>query len=465
MCEDYSLCTHYKYHKHKIIHFLASMRNYRDLLQKKKFNLNYFEFDSKPHFFKQLLKIVKKLDITKIQIYEIEDKFFEKSIIDFAKKESILLEIRDSPMFLCRRSNFFEYLSSVKKPFLKTFYQRERVRQRILIDAKDKPVGGQWSFDSENRKKIPKKSDVKAFTPPAIDCPHVRAVSEIVEKNFSGHPGSCDNFWIPVTQKSAFSFFEKYLDSRFNAFGDYQDAIDTRCDFLYHSAISPLMNIGFLLPNYVVEQIVNCLNSENLNSVEGFVRQVIGWREFVRGIYQNFSEMQEDTNFFKHNKKLNSCWYDGTTGIPPLDDAIKKAQKWGYCHHIERLMICGNLMLLLELDPVEVHKWFMEMFVDSSDWVMGPNVYGMSQFSDGGLFATKPYISGSNYILKMSHYKKDSWCEGVDGLYWRFIEKHQDFFAKNHRMRMMVSQVKKMDPERKKSIFKAASNLQSRLCS
>ena len=171
-----------------------------------------------------------------------------------------------------------------------------------------------------------------------------------------------------------------------------------------------------------------------MNSLEGYVRQVIGWREFIRGIYHNFDEVQSKSNFWNHKRKLNENWYTGNTGIPPLDDAIKKANRFGYCHHIERLMIISNIMLLSQIHPQEVFKWFMEMFVDSSDWVMGPNVYGMAQFSDGGIFATKPYICGSNYLLKMSNYKKGDWCNEVDGLYWGFINNNRDFFAKNPRM-------------------------------
>jgi deoxyribodipyrimidine photolyase-related protein len=184
----------------------------------------------------------------------------------------------------------------------------------------------------------------------------------------------------------------------------------------------------------------------------------MGWREFVRGIYQNFSEEQDKRNFFNHQRKLTHHWYDGTTGLPPVDDAIKKAQKYGYCHHIERLMILSNVMLLSELHPHEVHKWFMEMFIDSADWVMGPNVYGMGQFSDGGIFATKPYISGSNYILKMSDYKKGEWSEVWDGLFWRFIGKNKVFLSKNPRLNMMVKTLEKMEANKKKRLLSLAQD-------
>jgi deoxyribodipyrimidine photolyase-related protein len=186
------------------------------------------------------------------------------------------------------------------------------------------------------------------------------------------------------------------------------------------------------------------------------VRQVIGWREFVRGIYQNFSQRQEAGNFWGHERSLTAHWYQGTTGIPPLDDAIKTALELGWAHHIPRLMVLGNLMTLCEIKPVQAHRWFMEMFVDSANWVMGPNVYGMALFSDGGIFATKPYICGSNYLLKMSDYKKGEWCDTVDGLYWRFIEKHLDFFTTNPRLAVMARALERIQPERRQRISAAA---------
>jgi deoxyribodipyrimidine photolyase-related protein len=200
-----------------------------------------------------------------------------------------------------------------------------------------------------------------------------------------------------------------------------------------------------------------------INSLEGFVRQITGWREFIHGIYRHYSVRQETSNFFNHTRKLKDCWYDGTTGLPPLDDAIKKAGRLGYCHHIERLMIVGNTMLLCELDPVEAHRWFMEMFVDSADWVMGPNVYGMTQFADGGIFATKPYICGSNYWLKMSDYKRGPWCDTVDALYWSFIDKHLDYFRSNPRLSVMPMALQKMDPEKLKRHRQLAGEFRARV--
>ena len=453
MCEDVDLCTHFKYHKHKIIFFLSSMRHFANELESKKADINYFELEKKPQFFKSLKKTIKDKKIKKISLYEIEDKFFEKAIVDFCKKEKIELEIKTSPMFLQTRDSFREYLKSVKKPFMKSFYENWRKETGVLME-KEKPVGGKFSFDAENRKKIPKKYQVIASRLKNTKDDLTEDVKKLVDKHFSDHPGDSKNFWMAVNRKEVLKRFNSFMDEKLELFGDFEDAIDQRDPFLYHSVLSPYINIGFITPDEVIKKIES--SKAPLNSKEGFIRQVAGWREFMRGIYQEYSEVQDEENFFKHQNKLTKDWYQGTTGIDPLDDAIKKADELGYCHHIERLMVLSNIMLLCQIHPQDVYKWFMEMFVDSSDWVMAPNVFGMAQFSDGGIFATKPYISGSNYIIKMSHYKKGDWSEIVDGLYWKFIERNRDFFAKNYRMSMMVKLLDKMDKSKKQAIFSAA---------
>ena len=195
-----------------------------------------------------------------------------------------------------------------------------------------------------------------------------------------------------------------------------------------------------------------------INSCEGFIRQIIGWREFIRGIYFCKGVEERTKNFWGFKRKISKSFYDGNTGIEPVDDTIKKINTTAYAHHIERLMIMGNFMLLCEFDPDEVYKWFMELFIDAYDWVMVPNVYGMSQFADGGLMSTKPYISGSNYILKMSNYKKGKWCTIWDSLFWNFIDKKREFFEKNPRMRILVRSFDKMDILKKTNYLKCAED-------
>ena len=233
------------------------------------------------------------------------------------------------------------------------------------------------------------------------------------------------------------------------AFGVYEDAIVKENSILNHSVLSPMMNVGLITAK---EVITNCLayakdNDVPINSVEGFVRQIIGWREFIRGVYEVKGSEERTTNFWNFKNKIPPSFYDGTTGIDPIDQTIKKLLQTGYCHHIERLMILGNFMLLCEFDPDEVYRWFMELFIDAYDWVMVTNIYGMSQFADGGLMATKPYISGSNYLMKMSNYKKGEWQSVWDGLFWRFMHTHREFFLSNPRLGMLVRMFDKMPEE------------------
>ena len=229
-------------------------------------------------------------------------------------------------------------------------------------------------------------------------------------------------------------------------------------NFLFHSMLSPLLNVGLLTPKEVIASALNHAESNDipLNSLEGFIRQIIGWREFIRGVYQEKSEIELKSNYWDHKNKINSNWYEGTTGLDPLDDVIRMVNEYGYTHHIPRLMILSNIFTLCEIDPKDIYRWFMEMFVDSSEWVMVPNVFGMGTFADGGIMSTKPYTCGSNYVLKMSNYKKGPWCEVLDGLYWRFTEKHRDFYESNPRLSILTRSLDKMNPERKERIFALA---------
>jgi deoxyribodipyrimidine photolyase-related protein len=292
-----------------------------------------------------------------------------------------------------------------------------------------------------------------------------RQVRKLVEERFPDHPGELESCWLPTSRDAAFGWLDQFLEERFFEFGPYEDALSSRFAFVNHSVLTPFLNTGLLCPDEVIARALKIGKKKKvpMNSQEGFVRQVIGWREFVRGIYQNFSEKQDTANFWKHERGLTAHWYTATTGIPPLDDVISKTLKYGYAHHIERLMIVGSLMLLLEIRPQEAHRWFMEMYSDSSDWVMGPNVYGMALFSDGGIFATKPYICGSNYYRKMGGYKEGDWSLEVDALYWSFVDKQRAFMSRNPRLSMMVKTLDKMQPAKRAELFRAAERIRSRI--
>jgi len=460
MAEDYELCTYEKHHKLKILLFLSAMRSYADNLKKNKFKIKYLKIDSKDFkesYLDKIKKIITSKKINEITSFEIEDKFFEGKIENFTKKNKLKWNKIKSPMFLNSRIEFNNYLLKNKKPFMATFYKDTRTKLNVLMKKDGKPEGGKWSFDEDNRKKLPKNISVPKF-PKIFETDHTKNLKPIIEKMFKNHPGNTKNFWFATEFNNVVKLFEFFITKKLNLFGDYEDAVNQSDNILFHSALSPYINLGLITPDLIVSKTLEFhkKNKTRFNSLEGYLRQVIGWREFMRGIYQRYSEDMESKNFFNQNRKMKESWYNGTTGLPPLDYAIKNVLKNGWSHHIERLMILSNIMNLCELKPKVVYKWFMEMFVDSSDWVMVPNVYGMGLFSDGGIFATKPYICGSSYFMKMMDFKKGDWCNTMDGLYWRFINKNRTFFIKNPRLSMMVKIFDKMKPERKKLILSEA---------
>jgi deoxyribodipyrimidine photolyase-related protein len=303
----------------------------------------------------------------------------------------------------------------------------------------------------------------KVKKPPEVKFPkpndHWTEAIIYVEKKFSSNYGEINNAFIyPVTFAESLAWLTQFLQKRFAEFGDYEDAIVNSELVLHHSLLTPMLNVGLLAPDEILEDAVTYATNNNipLNSCEGFVRQILGWREFIRGVYQTKGTQERITNYWKFKRKIPASFWNGTTGILPVDDTIKKVLATGYCHHIERLMVLGNFMLLCEFEPDEVYKWFMELFIDSYDWVMVPNVYGMSQFADGGLMATKPYISGSNYLMKMSDYPKGDWQPIWDGLFWRFMHLHRDFFLKNPRLGMLVKTFDKMPKEKQEGHIQRA---------
>lgn len=339
------------------------------------------------------------------------------------------------------------------------FYKAQRKRMGILMEDDNSPSGGQWSFDADNRKRLPPGLSVPD-APHVPPCSYVKEAMKWTTSRFSGNPGSLDSFGWPVTREAALSWLDGFLKERFVNFGDYEDALSIEHRTLFHSLLTPSLNIGLITPQEIIDRCLRYATDHTvpINSLEGFVRQIIGWREFISGIYRHRGVAIRNGNYWNHRSKMPEAFYTAETGIAPVDDAIRRALDHGYCHHIERLMVIGNFMLLCRIDPDEIYRWFMELFVDAYDWVMVPNVYGMSQFADGGTFTTKPYISGSNYIKKMSHYPKGHWCEIWDGLYWCFIGDHLEFFTSNHRLAMMARLWEKMEPDKKETHQKNAGD-------
>lgn len=456
LIEDPLYFNQYNFHKQKLILHRASMKYYADQMTLKKYKVVYIECTDNLAQTKILFEHLKKLGVKSIHYCNVVDYLLERRINRYATLNDITLVKNESPNFINTQNYLSDYFKDKKRFFQTDFYIEQRKRFDILITDK-KPTGGKWTYDIENRNKIPSSIDVPSL-PKKINNKFIDEALAYVETNFSNNFGETESFIYPVTHHDAEKWLDVFLKERFQNYGIYQDAISKDNTFLFHSILTPMLNTGLLEPTQLIEKAINCADKNNipLNSLEGFIRQVLGWREFIRAVYVLKGVEMRKRNYWNHHRKIPKSFYDGTTGIPPIDDAISKLKSHAYCHHIERLMVLGNYMLLSEFDPEEVYKWFMELFIDSYDWVMVPNVFGMSQFADGGFMSTKPYISGSNYISKMSDYKKGDWCVTWDALYWNFIHKHQQLFSKNPRMSMMVHQVNKMNPERFNSLQEIA---------
>jgi len=459
LIEEYLFFKQYNFHKQKIFFHRSSMKSYEDFLIKKGVEVIYVDSNNENSDVRNFLN---KTEISKVNIYHPEDNWLEKRIKETCQINKIEIKIYENPLFLTSIDSLFPFFNPEKKKLFQTsFYKNQRKKFNILINEHDKPTGGKWTYDDMNRKKFPKNKKT-----PSIDYSKIKNINFLdsynyVENNFAKNFGEINSFQLyPTDFKSAKTWFNNFLKTRFDEFGIYEDAVLINESIINHSVISPLINSGLLEPKYIVETSLDYYKKYDipLNSMEGFIRQIIGWREFIRGVYYSKGTEERTKNYWNFKRKIPKSFYEGSTGIDPIDDTIKKVKKTAYGNHIERLMILGNFMILCEFDPDEVYKWFMEVFIDSYDWVMVPNVYGMSQFADGGLMSTKPYISSSNYIIKMSDYKKGSWSEIWDGLFWTFMDKQRDFFKKNPRMRMLISSFDKMDSMKKEKLLIDADN-------
>jgi deoxyribodipyrimidine photolyase-related protein len=460
LVEESLFFKQYNFHKQKLAFHRASLKFYQDYLKKEKKQVVYVESNSELSDIRKLVPHLKKKGIDEIHFTEVVDDWLQKRIVKAAELSGMKVQQLKSPMFLNSKFDLTEFFKGRKRYSQTDFYIHQRKKLNILIDDDKTPVGGKWTYDSDNRLKYPSNKK-----PPKVNFPPINQYSReaitYVEKNFPNNYGVINKqLNYPVTFEESKKWFQQFLKTRFEEFGAYEDAIVANEIILNHSLLTPMLNVGLLTPDYILKTTLAIAgkNKIPLNSLEGFIRQIIGWREFIRAVYELKGTEQRTKNYWDFKRKIPESFWKGETGIEPLDITINKVLETGYCHHIERLMVVGNFMVLCEFDPDEVYRWFMELFIDAYDWVMVPNVYGMSQFADGGLMSTKPYISGSNYLMKMSDYKKGDWQLIWDGLFWRFMDKHRKFFLSNPRLGMLVRTFDKMSEERKNILLTAAEN-------
>ena len=433
----------YNFHKKKLLFHRASLKYYQSYLEKKKHKVIYLDCQTLLQH-AGLGAWLQKIGINQLYLYDPIDTNLEAQLKKEFDQAGIQYELLNCPLFLCQESYLKDFFSKKDHYSMNSFYISQRKQLNVLLEN-GKPQGGKWSFDKDNRQKLGKNIKFPKITGPKSNI-FTREAKDYVDQNFPDNPGTTENFIYPVTHPDTDKWFNDFLEHRFDSFGPYEDAISSKEVFLFHSLLSPLLNSGLITAHEVLDGILYYCqqNTIRLNSLEGFVRQLIGWREFMRAVYIGQGHKQKTSNFWKFKHTMPRCFYNGTTGIEPVDTVIHRVIDHAYTHHIERLMVLGNFMLLCEIHPKEVYRWFMELFIDAYEWVMVPNTFGMSQYADGGMITTKPYISSSNYIRKMSDFKAGPWCDIWDSLYWRFIHKHKKVFAQNPRMKLMAVQVDRM---------------------
>jgi len=444
----------YKFNKKKLILHRSTMKFYESFLKSKDEKVIYIN-TSKLAKTTDIANILSKKKIKKISFNNLFDNWLKLRLEKSLDKYSIKYSEHESDYLMNNSNNLVQDLGD--KIFFTSFYIKQRKKFQILVDN-NKPLKSKWTFDAENRKKLPKNYE-SLECQREYQCSHVKEAIEYVNINFSSNYGNTDNYIYGSSFEHAKNDLKLFLTNKLTNFGQYQDAISSKYDYLNHSLISMYINVGLLTPKYVAKEALKYIDKVPYNSLEGFIRQLIGWREFMMAVYLSKGSEIRNSNFFNHKNNLNNKFYNASTGILPLDICIEKAVNNSYLHHIERLMVVGNIMLLLKIEPNDIYKWFMELFIDAYDWVMIANVYSMSQYSDGGLITTKPYIASSNYIKKMSDYKKGDWEKQLTALYWSFVNINTDKLKDNARMKFTYMGLNKMSNEKLTQHDKIAKKL------
>jgi len=462
-------------HKAKVALFLSAMRHFASELEEQQYPLTYIK-ESTLSIVEVLREQLQKKDIQRLVCTEPGEWRLKIAIEQLAQDLNIEFDMREDNHFYCSHQEFLVWATGKKELRLEYFYRLMRKTHHILVDKNGDPEGGQWNFDQDNRKPYPKKG------PGIIDAPSsfvpddiTKEVMTYVVKTYSDHPGSLENFNWPVTRKQALEALDYFVEYRLRNFGIFQDAMWTDTPFGWHSILSSSLNLKLLNPREVVNAVLVAWKkySLDLSDVEGFIRQILGWREFVRGMYYlDMPQMAQD-NFYGHDRKLPAWYWTGQTQMACMQDAIGQTLQYGYAHHIQRLMVTGNFALLAEILPSEVCDWYLAIYVDAIEWVELPNTAGMALFANGGRFTSKPYIASGAYIKRMSNYcgscqyKPDvrfgeSACP-ITTLYWNFLIKHRDQFEASPRTKLMTANLKRISDEDQKEITLHAQQILNNL--
>jgi deoxyribodipyrimidine photolyase-related protein len=451
--------THITSSKQRTVLFLSAMRHFAQRLQSKGYPLHYIQLDD-PHNSQSLAgelhKAIEQLQPQQLVMTAPGEWRVLQSIRQVAQQHGLPLELRDDTHFFSTVREFAEHAKGRKQLRQEYFYRELRQKTGILMDGK-KPVGGQWNFDAENRGSFGKHGPDKLPAPSRFEPDDItQRIIQLVNERFNTHPGSVDSFGWPVTRQQALQALKEFIEHRLPYFGLYQDAMWEGHVWLYHSHLSSALNLKLLNPKEVIQAATDSFERgiAPIEAVEGFVRQILGWREYVRGIY--WTQMPEylNHNAMSATSPLPGFYWSGQTDMACMRDAITQTLQHGYAHHIQRLMVTGLYALLLSVNPKEVHAWYLGVYVDAVEWVELPNTLGMSQFADGGLMASKPYIASGKYIDRMSNHCKgcrfnpaeslgDNACPFTT-LYWDYLNTHSETLAKNPRMLMQLKNLNRL---------------------
>lgn len=471
MIESVDEAQHVWSHKAKIVIFLSAMRHFAEQLKEQGLPLFYVE--QSPNSISNTLRdLIIKKKFTHLVCLEPGEYRLKCEIQSLASDCNIDLEMQEDPHFYCSRHEFENWVGDKKELRLEYFYRLMRKTHGILVDKEGNPEGGQWNFDHDNRKPFPKKGPglippPELFEPDAI----TQEVIALVEKKFSKHPGSLKHFQWPVTRGQALQALRGFVKNRLVTFGTHEDAMWTDTPFGWHSLLSSSMNLKLINPREVIAAVLKAWKKEDLElaTVEGFIRQILGWREFVRGMYYLDMPQMAHDNFYDHNNSLPDWYWTGESKMRCMQQAIGQTLDYGYAHHIQRLMVTGNFALLAEVLPKNVCDWYLAIYIDAVEWVELPNVAGMALFASGGRFTSKPYIASGAYVKRMSNYcdscqyKPDvRFGEGacpMTNLYWNFLIKHRKQFEASPRTRLMTANLSRIDEADQKSIQRYAKTI------
>ena len=454
MVESQERCRRVRYHQQKLVLILSAMRHFAAELRAAGWQVDYHELPVAPDFASVLEQHLERFDSRRLVLMEPNDWPMAQVVDSLGKSLKIPLDCLTANFFLCPRNDFRRWAGKGKRLVMENHYRRMRRELGYLVGDDGKPEGGSWNFDADNRRTAAdfarQQPRVTSRSERASADAVTREVIDLVAREFPDHPGKADAFWLPVDRVGARRWLERFIAERLPDFGAFEDVMIEGEPVLFHSVLSPLLNIGLLSPAECVEAALAAYarGDAPLNSVEGFTRQIVGWREFINGVYWLKMPKYVDGNGLAAHRALPAWFYTGETDLNCVRQSLRQVIDTAYNHHIQRLMVLGNFLILTAIDPRQALNWYLEMYCDAFDWVMAANVIGMALHADGGFMATKPYVAGSGYISKMSDY-----CAGCrfrpkiktgptacpfNYLYWDFFARHAALFRSNPRVSMAV---------------------------